>query len=245
MQLKYGTFPFEANTNVISSSTRVTFSRAKTPLTYETSLTVKGDLLADVGASDLQANLSAKELAMRAALRMPFKDLIFYTDAGAMSSIILPNAGSLSGVTISNIEFPGQAAQGEFVARRQYSFTASAEYLFSPLVTPFVYFTETLEFHGGGPRHIMCEAVTNVPPQRQLTYPQTKYCVTQSGEAEGLLAFPNAPPPKFPFALIDANPRLRMTTPDRIGFKYRNYKISWSYSFEWHVRLAGIPTLWT
>lgn len=229
---------------MIGTHYRTIFTRAKTPIKFELTLTVKGDLLADIGTPDTQANLTLKELAMRAALAIPFKDLTFYTDAGAVSSILLTNVGSLSGVTISNIEFPGQASTGEFAVRRAYSFTASAEYIFNPLVTALMYFSETLEFSGGGPVYVMCEAVNNVPPQRQLTYPQTKYCVTQSGEAEGIASYPNVPNPKFPFALVQANPKQKLTSPERIGLKQQNYKVSWLYLFEWPAPLVGVPTVW-
>ena len=248
MQLYYGSDAFAVNSVNVASRIQNVLNAAGIAVTRKVFMTVTGDLLVDTASADpalsAQLNLTTQTNNLVVALRTNYLDLVLQNDDGSQSGTILTNAGSLSGVVItSGPDFPGGVNTSEYVARRAFTFEAMCEYVCTNSPTGLRSFSESLDFRGGGPVYIMARAINGLP-QRQKPYSFTEYCVTQSGQAIGLLAMPIIPPPKFPFALKEA-PKIRRSGPERIGPNYQNYGVTWSYEFEWHAPLIGVPTLWT
>jgi hypothetical protein len=244
MQLVYGPYQFPVNGVQVGSRIQNVMNAAGIPITRKVYMDVVGDLLVANDAPNNQTDLTLQTNLLVLALRTNYVDLLLKNDDGSLSATILTNAGSLSGVTITDgPHFPGRNATGEYAVRRAFTFTAMCEYTITPKLSGLMSFTESLEFYGGLPLYVMCRAVNTVP-QRQKTYQFTEYCCIQSGQAVGLLAFPSVPGPKFPQALKEA-PRIKRSGPERTGSNYRNYGVTWNYVFESVTPLAGAPTLWT
>lgn len=176
------------------------------------------------------------------ALQVPYLDLVFKDDAGLVTSEVLKNAGSITGVRVTRGPDFTTTTGPEYCTIRSFSFTAEAEYPINANGLLLLNFTESLAFSGGLPLYVHRLAI-NGPPQKQLVYPQTVYRVTQSGEAVGYTTTPLANPPKWPFALKEA-PDIGTRSPERKGQGYQGYSISWTYRFESATPLLGAPSLW-
>ena len=239
MQLKYGTYSFDANATMVAASIRTTWNKGGQPFSQVRGLSVQGWL-----TGDGQAALTLAENALRTALAVPFKDLVLYHDDGSQSSLLLLNAGSLTGVRV--VQGPDFATtQGpEFATIRTFSFACEAEYPLSGTATLLLDFHETLSFSGGGPIYAMRRAI-NGPPQRQLVYPQSEYRCTQQGRATGYRAYPVPQGPMFPAALKEAGSFTRQS-PRRMGpHSWQEYPVEWRYEFESVGPLVGVPAVWT
>jgi hypothetical protein len=244
MQLFYGAYGFPVDGVQIGSRIQNVLNSAGIAVTRKAFVDVTGDLLVTVGAANPQIDLTAQANLLIAALSVNYQNLIFKTDDGFVSDIALLNANSLSGViVVDGPRFPGQRGTGEYATRRAFTFSLMAEYVITPARTALVSFSEALDFSGGLPMYVMCRAITTLP-QRQQTYQFTEYTCTQTGQAVGLLAYPTVPGPMFPQFLKEA-PRIKRASPDRTGATYRNYGVTWSYTFESATPLVGVPTLWT
>ena len=237
MHLKWGTYTFDANSTLLSASARTQFNRGGQPYSLLRSFTVNGYLSADG-----QAAITLAENTLKTALAVPFKDLVLYHDDGSASSEILPNAGSISGVKVTQGPTFSTTMGPEFATLRSFQFTAEAEYPLSGTASLLLDFHETLSFSGGGAVYAMRRAI-NGPPQRQLVYAQTEYRCTQQGMAIGYASYPVVPGPKFPAALRES-PRIDRKAPQRMGNGYQGYEVAWSYVFESVGPLVGVPTLW-
>lgn len=240
MQLSYGDHTFDANSLWPFWSRRVVRNDAGFPL-YETiTLNIRGYLSA-VGQSAITTAIND----LRAALKIPYKDLAFKHDDASNSAHILRQTGSISGVVIiDGPHFTGQHG-AEYATQREFEFTAEADYPLSNTTKKLVSFFESLTTMGGYPLYV-CREALNGPPQRSLVYPRTTCTVIQSGKAVGFRDYPTPPPPLFPQALRGGRDGVRITpgTPERRGDNYINYPISWEYLFESPTPLVGTPTLW-
>lgn len=237
MQLLYGLYPFPVNGTLLTASVDTVFNRGGQPYSQRRGLHVSGYLTVNG-----QDDAALQESALRTALAVNFQDLRFLNDDGTPSALALLNAGSITGVNIKNLRFP--TTQGpELATVRNFEFDAEAEYPLPGTALLLLSFTETLTFEGGLPifRHRLA---IEGPNQKQLVYPQDTYRATQSGHASGYRAFPNAPPPLWPYALKEA-PRFTRTTPERKGpATYQGYGLAWHYEYEDIAPLLGFPNLW-
>lgn len=237
MQTKYGTYSFDANSTLLSASARTMFNRGGQPYSLLRSFTVSGYLSASGQAAITQA-----ENALKTALAVPFRDLVLCHDDGSVSSEALLNAGSITGVKVTQGPTFSTTMGPEFATLRSFSFTAEAEYPLAGTANLLLDFQETLSFSGGGPLYAMRRAI-NGPPQRQLVYPATEYRCTQQGMAVGYAAYPAVPGPKFPAALREA-PMVARKAPQRMGNGYQGHEVSWRYEHESAGPLVGVPSLW-
>jgi hypothetical protein len=244
MQLWFGPYGFPVNGMAIGSRIQNMPNKAQITLKRKVIMSVSGSLLATLGTSFPQQDLTAQTILLTQALSNNYFDLVLRNDDGSLSATILLNAGSLTGVVITEgPDFPGKPGDADYATQRRFSFTAMAEYVNIKAQTALENFSESLDFSGGLPLYVMCRAVNGLP-QRQQTYAFTEFCCTQSGSAVGLLAFPTPPGPKFPSCLKEA-PRIKRSGPERVGNTFQNYGISWTYVFESVTPMVGAPTLWT
>lgn len=250
MQLKYGSYAFNANGTEITARTETVRNEAGAPYKQRRSLHVAGymEISGDTVAAQ-QADCTTKMNALEAALAKPFQDLIFYQDSGAESATSLRNSDSIGGVVVTAGPHYPDGIKG-YTSVQRFEFTAEAEYYIlaeaglSANIT--LSFEETLKFSGGGPRFIYKESIVG-PPQRQKTCDQTVYRVTQTGRAVGLRGYPSPAAPIWPANLLQA-PDIDRIGPDRMGWtdprSYEGFGITWSYDYGSAVKLIGAPTLW-
>src|SRR5262245_41705001 len=97
VQLKVGTYAFDANSVRVASRSQQMLNEAHIPYAYRVYLSVSGFL---TGSG--QANLTSKQQALELALRVAYPDVILYHDDGSISSTAIRNAGSISGVIVSD-----------------------------------------------------------------------------------------------------------------------------------------------
>lgn len=236
MQLKYGLYSFPINATMLSASQETIRNQGGQPYKQKRSLHVSGYL-----SVNGQADATQQEAALRTALSVNFLDLLFLNDDGTLSATNLRNAGSLTGVQITNLQFPTTEGP-EYATIRSFQFDAEAEYPLANTAALLLAFQETLVFEGGYPIFAHRLAVEG-PNQKQLVYPQDTYRATQTGTSSGFKAPPIAPAPKWPYALVRA-PRYTRTSPERKGLGYEGYGLTWEYQFEDVGPLVGFPTLW-
>lgn len=105
-------------------------------------------------------------------------------------------------------------------------------------------FSERITISGGGMRW-GCIEVNRGEGVRQLLRTHGLCRATQSGSATGLYAYPDIPPPIWPYALVEQFPELTLENPETYGGEQGapqlNHTVSWSYQFEATQRLWGTP----
>jgi hypothetical protein len=235
MQLAWGNVLFNANSCDFQSRTVAILSDSGRPVRYRTTVKVEGYLEADT-----QAELTALQLTLETALRVPYRNLVLLQDTGAASSARLLNAPSVTGCRVTDgPNFPSGA--GEFATLRRFDFTCEAEYVIPTARSAVLSFNESVVAVGtGGPvtRHRPC---VNAPPVKQVTYPASVIRTTQSGIAVGHADYPDFPNPLWPESeLLDQRQRQR-GSPRQAGRGYLEFPVSWSYVFESLRPLAGLP----
>lgn len=243
MQLKYGTYAFAAGGVKVASSRKITLDARKVPITFDDSIECDG-FLEGVG----QNALSTAEAALKTALALRNKDLVFLCDDGSQSSMCLLNAGSITGVRVTDGPHFHDVVGPEFVSQRHFKFTAEADYKYSGTKrTTIIEWGETLSFSGGGPLYVTLPALIGYP-QRQMVYERTPCKAKQKGFAVGYggdttPAYPDPAPAIWPFALV-SSPDTVYFHPIKMGDNYTNWRMEWEYTYEWPDFLTGTPTLW-
>lgn len=239
MQLKWGSYAFDAGSVEVISSQETMLNDAKIPYSFKRTMEVRGYL-----NGDGQTALSTATSALQTALARPFQDLILYQDDNSPSATLLRNRDALGGVVITRGPTFAETQQGsEYTTVRRFSFTAEAEYQIEGTGGILISFTERMTYSGGGPLYVMRRAL-NGPPQRQKVYEHTEYVVVQTGEAVGYRGYPALPPSRWP-SWLKESPVVARTTPMRVGQAgYKNYKIMWEYRHESPIALVGAPTVW-
>lgn len=240
MQLRYGTYSFDAGACKLATSSETVWNEGGQPISQKRRIDVDGFLTAS-GQSAISTAMSA----LATALATPYQDLNFYQDDGSLSATALNNAASISGVHIvRGPDFPDWKGN-EFSQFRRFTFSAEAEYPLTNTKNLLVSFRERLTFSGGGPIYAYKLAI-NGPPQRQLIYPFSVFRATQEGEAVGYLRYPTPPPPIWP-ATLKQSPDESLISPRRAGKlppSYQHFGVTWRYEFESAAQLSGFPNLW-
>lgn len=237
MQLWYGGYAFPENGVEVSMEYENVVSQGEQIYTQRVSVTANGSFI-DSG----QAALDAKARALEAACDLQFRDLIFRRDDGSASHITLLNSNSISGVRAGTVAFrEGRGA--EFATYRHFTVTFTAEYPVSGADNFLLEFREEISFQGGGPEIVWLPALKG-PPQRQITFEQTTYQATQSGQAVGYLARPQPPAPLWPQAYLPRRSSIRKISGRRRGRGREGFGISWNYVFESATPFSGNPTEW-
>lgn len=240
MRLWYGSYGLPLNGASTTSDVRTEFSYSGRPLRYVCS--VEALVYID---GDGQSDLTTKENAFRAALSVPYLDLILRQDSGAASSTYLLNAGSMSGVRITDgPHFQNEAKDGEFVCVRTARFTAEATYLYRGTENAVVSFRESVSITGnGGPRRSWRFPV-NAPARRQVITPYSLVTATQSGEMVGHTRQPPPRLPIWPDYLVNDRSGTKNDSPRPLGQAVVDFGISWNFVFErGDGPLIGVPGL--
>lgn len=238
MQGFYGLYGFPVNGALLGTNTETIRNEGGVPYKLRQTISVSGSLLVNG-----QADAALQESAMRTALAIPYQNLTFLQDSGALTPVALTNLGSLSGVLCTRLRFP-TTDRGEYATLRHFEAEFEAEYAY-PNLAPFAQlleFTETLSFEGGLPiyRHRLAVEGDN---QKQLVYPQDTFRAVQSGTAKGRITYPLVPGPIWPFALKEA-PKITRTSPRLDGLIFEGFGSSWQYEYEDIGPLIGMPNLW-
>jgi hypothetical protein len=239
MQLVIGTSPFDLNSCDVRSETSVTaFTAGGRPCRYLHRLTVDGVLSADG-----QVALTILENNLRAALAIPYQDLILFTDSGLPSATKLINATSLSGVRIvAGPVFDNRRGGAEYSTLRSFTFVAEAEYLGRATdAAALLAFTETVSVTGTGGPVTRFRPAVNAPPVKQIVYPSSTIKATQAGSAVGHLFAPDPPLPLWPDDELLDQRSLTQTSPQALGLQLAGYAITWAYTFEAVGLLGASP----
>ena len=107
---------------------------------------------------------------------------------------------------------------------------------------------EALTFEGGLQLDIHLQPLIGLPI-KQTPFQNTPYRARQEGSALGRLDWPVPPAPIWPGDEIRPSRSIRYESPERFDqgngiVFFRNYPVSWSYTFESATALTGSPTLW-
>lgn len=237
MQLRYGSFTFDTDSCEVTMQIETHTNERGLPYAQTRQINVSGYL-----NGDNYSEVNTACLSLEAALKIPYRDLILYTDAGAASHLALYNTGSTTGVVPSGLSYPvGKGA--ELVTYRKFSFSARAEYPIGSGQAVIQSFRESVSIVGtGGARFVLKPALTG-NPQKQIVQQRTIVRANQSGQAVGYLDYPAPPQPLWP-----RDEHVDQRNISRTGGKYRgkawqDFMISWNYTFESAGPLSGLPTL--
>lgn len=238
MRLWWGNYAFPTNAAEVTSRTGTEFNYSGFPLRYVITVAVKVTL-----DGDGQEDLSDAEDEMRAALAVPYQNLILKTDSGNQSSARLITSSSITGVRLKSGPNFGEAQGAEFVNRRTCEFEMEAEYMIRGAENAVVSWRETVSIVGnGGPRRTW-RFPLNANPIRQQVTKNSLVRATQSGEAIGHTRTPRRPLPIWPKFVVNESDGGTVDTPEPKGRAYLNYPVKWSYSFESGYPLVGLPSL--
>lgn len=239
MQLRYGNLlAFAANCAEIQARSKTMINKGGQAYSVKQSLEVMARLYGN-GQNELTQACNGAITA----LAIPYQDLIFYQDDGVTpSATFLKNAGSISGVVITDGPHFLDNKGSEYNFERTLHFTAEAEYPLANTNSFLLEFHEKLAFEGGGPIDVFMPAV-NTLWQKQRLYPQETYRAIQSGMSIGYRKYPPFPAVLWPAALKRTG-KTEFDEPTLKGKGYEGYKIAWNYVFEDTRPLIGVPHLW-
>lgn len=239
MQLFWGAYALPVNGADVTSQVRTTArSVGGRPVRYEAVVSV----VAWLDGSG-QADLAAKESALRAALAIPGLDLTWKLDSGAVSPTSLIDGATMTGNRIvSGPTFQNEARDGEYVTQRTARFDVSAEYAASDGATAILAWSETVTVTGDGGPDRNYRFPLNARPIRQVRSPYSVVTAVQSGEAYGHLARPTPPPALWPAYLLRNRSSVGKIAPTPLGGVYVNPGVRWNYVYEADGPLVGNPT---
>jgi len=239
MRLSYGSYLHQENEVAIRIGASRVFNDAEQSIETRITWTIDGQLHATS-----QALLRAEILALEAAYSVDYGNLILYQNDGVTVAHNLMNAGSTTGVRITQPPSYPQGSGAEYSTYRTYTIQAEATYNYPGPVSPLVSFSETVSIRGGGPVYAIVETVEG-PAERQKIRNFSACRATQSGSAVGRFDYPPVPAPLFPDYQME-DPTISRTGPDKTGQNtLQNYKVSWSYEFASPILLFTLPNVWT
>lgn len=238
MQLLYGGVPIaDAGWSLVGMESRLLRNRAGVGYGLLRTVSVPKLGLRVAG----QADADTKAGVIEAALRAQGVDLVYRNDDASSSFKSVTSSGTLSGVRCVRWAWstdPG-AQHATYLG---YSAEFEWEERFPGVSFLLTDYKEQVTVTGGVPLTVVIECV-NTSPVSQVTVPQQKYTVTQQGFAVGLTGYPTPP------ALLYTNPKQRAvskTSADRVGESYQNYRVDWSYAWEFASAPAGaVPYQWS
>jgi hypothetical protein len=131
----------------------------------------------------------------------------------------------------------------EAVGGRTFEFSAEAEYPIPASQVVLTAYQESVSMSGGGPLRGILQPV-NGDPIEQVIFEKTPYVATQQGQSVGLATWPAPSPPLWP-AKLERSPEITRANPERVMDGFRNYPITWAYSFVSATPLTGgTPLPW-
>lgn len=237
MQLFWGTYAFPVNAAACTSRTRVTSNQSGRPMRIALDFNVRATLFGNG-----QQSLSDQEALCRAALSIPYQDLILKQDNGADSSMRLLQRASAGGVKITDGPHFTDAQSPEFVSTRTVEFTGTAEY-FLPGSTGLMSYYESVSVLGNGGPIRRWRNPVNAGLVRQVVNPRSLIVYTQSGRALGHIAYP-VPRMIFPAAYcVNEAYAVVQETPTPMGNAWVDWPVSWNFIFQADRLLNGGPQL--
>ncbi len=239
MQLLYGSYAHAENEATVSIQSSRVLNDAEQSIETRTVWSIQGQLHADS-----QAELITAIALLEAAYAVDYYDLVLLDNSGNVAHA-LRNAGSTTGVRITQPPSYPDGRGAEFSTYRTYTIVAEASYRIVPPdgQSALVSFSETVSIRGGGPVYAMVETVEG-PAERQRIRNFSACRATQSGQAVGLFDYPPVPAPLFPDFLTE-DPVISRTGPDKTGPNtLENYKVSWEYQFASPSQLFALPNVW-
>lgn len=231
MQVKYGSYPFNADDVAISHTKRA--MRAETGL--RTGI-IDMWVLTFRLRGDTQAEITTAVNALYSAFAVDGKDLVLLDNDGNNSAFITDSGSTTSGVRVKDIDFPN-------LANGQYSFYIDGVVsLEAETVTnqdANLVYSDTLSISGnGGPKTVILETARGLPIT-QTTRQRTVVRGMQSGTAKALGAVPNKPLIMFPNLLINEGVQESITSGIEGGKIV--YTLNWSYPYQSSNYFSGIP----
>jgi hypothetical protein len=235
MKAVWGSYQFPDNTVYVATRQRAVVNAAKIPYMEEFEIDCEGKVF---GSG--QAQLTAAENQLRAALAVPRQNFFFLQDSGAPSAVYILNAATVGGTyVVRGPDFTGRDGS-EYANQRNFSFTVGFKLPVADPANTLMEYQETLEYSGGEPVYAFKPAV-NGPPQLQRVWYQVPYRVVQTGYAVGFRAYPTPPPPVGPRT---QPPVHRKTSPGREGVGNVGWRIDWQYVCESGGPIVALPHLW-
>lgn len=237
MRLYYGSYAHAENDAAVSIQSQKVFNDAEQSIEVRHVWTITGQLHADN-----QADLRTAIALLESAYSVDYLDLTLLDNSGAVAHSLL-NAGSTTGVRITQPPSYPKGDGAEYSTFRSYSIVAEATYNYAAPVSSLVSFSETVSIRGGGPVYAVVETVEG-PAERQKIRNFSACRATQSGQAVGRFDYPPVPAALFPDFLKE-DPVITRTGPDKVGPNtLQNYKVSWQYEFESPTQLFALPNVW-
>lgn len=242
MQLYHGTYAFPIGAASISTNVLPEWGAVgqilRTIHTWDIETTLQVSTT-EQSVADAQTEMAARIAEFKAAITLPYRDLVLYQDNGQPSAMVLRNSGSLTGVRLTRYSEPTtEGAENDLYRTIRVSFEASYPFL-GGVANPIVSYQETLEFSGGLPLYEVYPSI-NGNNQEQLIYPREPYACVQSGTAVGYLDYPPFPLPLFQHGRI----RRAKTGGEQQGLIVTNWGIRWNYEFKSVTPLNGVPHVW-
>ncbi|MDB5308146.1 MAG: hypothetical protein JWO38_2348 [Gemmataceae bacterium] len=239
MRLVYGNAFMPINGATTTSRVRPVLASSGRPIRYVAQIEVKVWLIGNG-----QADLTAQENTLNAALLVPYQNLVLYQDTGFPTGTNLINPASISGVrVVEGPSYENDARDGEYVTQRTCRFVCEAEYVVPGAAAAMLSFTESVSINGTGGPVFRWRPLINAPPVRQIIYPASTVKATQAGSAVGHLGYPPVPPPLWPDVEMVDQRSVTAGSPRRLGQGFVEWPVQWRYTFEAYGPLVGLPSL--
>lgn len=247
MYIQYGNYQHAIGEGAIRVTRRTEYSRANQLTGVRVRFEMQGRIQIDDTGDPLanQAAMTDALNGLEAAYAVDGYDFGLYEDDGTPTQHVLLNATTLGGVKVTSPLCYPVGAGAEYSTFRNYELAVEG---FVPnVLAGVVDWQETVRWSGGGPDYVFLQTLAG-PPQKQLRVEQTTYKAVQSGYAVGNLSYVSPPGPLWPYALQPMASSVTQASPERMGplnIPYRNYRTTWTYSFEDVAPLFGAPNFWS
>lgn len=236
MQLKWGNYPFTANSTAVGLSQAAVLNDFQVPWAYDVSVDVAGRYTVTS-----QTDAVTKERALIAAMARNYQRLTFFTDTGRATAIDYHNANTLGGVVITNGPSFNKSTDGQYATVRDFTFTATFRVPILNADTAVLRYKDAMDYTGGGPVYRHKSAVNGLP-QKQMVWRNTPYRIVHSGEAIGFRDYPVFRA-LLPACLMEA-PAIHRGNADRFRTTFVNYPIRWTAIYESAAPMNVLPTVW-
>lgn len=235
MQMKYGTYTFNANDVAINHTRRS--MRAETG--YKTGY-VDTWILDFRLRADTQAELTTEISSFFTAFSVDGYDLILLDNSGNNSAFITQSNSTTSGVRVGDINFP-LLRGGQYTTFIDGTVQLEAETVTNSSLDLF--YSDSFVVTGdGGPKEVILETARGLPI-RQTTRQRTKVTAVQTGSARRVGAAPAVPIIMFPNLLIHES-KVEGLTSSIEGGKIV-YSRQWSYPYQNTDYFFGTPQVRT
>lgn len=241
--LKYGSFTHPQGSVGLTATWQTNTNEAGQPQSRKVTINLLGMLTTQQATEAAAiADIKSKMDAVWAAYSGNGYDLVLYTPSGTATHHNYPSATALGGVRVLQPPSFVDPKGVELVTKA--SWTATLEAIYESNAGPAIKsFEETIQFDGGGWKIGHLETKTGLPV-KQLLRMNTIYRAVQRGSAVGYRTYPTRPNPIWPNAVVSPNPQITYGHPKRLYNQYREFPISWSWTFESATPLVGIPHIW-